>query len=80
MEQEKEAEEKAKVEAAAAAVAPKPPSNESTTVDISSIGFKALKDLMIEHGIPEKEVKAAPQKFALKEIAEKYPESGIKFA
>ena len=48
-------------------------------IDISSVGFKALKDMLIERGVPADIVKSAPQNFALKEIAEKHPECGLTF-
>ncbi len=49
-------------------------------VDLNSMGFKALKDMLIERGVPEAAVKSAPTKFALREVAQKHPECGIEFA
>ena len=44
-------------------------------VDINGTGFMSLKKMMIERGVPEAEVKGVPNKFALKELAEKYVET-----
>jgi hypothetical protein len=47
---------------------------------MKDIGFKALKDLMVERGVPPSALKTAMHKFALKEIAEKkHPECYLRF-
>ena len=40
-------------------------------MDINTIGFMALKKLLIARGVPEKAV-SVPNKFALKEVAMKH--------
>mmetsp|Transcript_31044 Transcript_31044/g.97256 ORF Transcript_31044/g.97256 Transcript_31044/m.97256 type:complete len:563 (-) Transcript_31044:46-1734(-) len=64
--------------APASAPAPPPPSapaaaaGEGEEVGLESIGFMALKRLVIANGVPKAEASAVPTKGALKELAEKY--------
>ena len=41
-------------------------------VDLESIGYMALKRLVIAHGVPKDKASAVPTKVHLKELAEKY--------
>lgn len=41
-------------------------------IDISSIGFMALKKLLMERGVPKEQVFGASNKFALQAVAQKW--------
>ena len=57
---------------AGAAAAPATPTGGGEAVELETIGYMALKRLVIAHGVPKAEASAVPTKGALKELAIKH--------
>ena len=58
---------------------PTPTPSGPAQVDLNSMSFKALKDLLMSRGVPAEAVQSAPSKFALREVAQKHPACGLEF-
>ena len=58
---------------------PPPTPSGPAQVDLNSMSFKALKDLLMSRGVPAGAVQSAPSKFALREVAQKHPACGLEF-
>jgi len=50
----------------------KPPQPDAETVDLATVGFMSLKKMLLARGVPADIVSKAPNKFMLKEVAEKH--------